>query len=71
MAKVTADMSIRDVLVSHPDAAAVFERHGLACAACLAAGMESVSDVAAMHDASVEELLADLNELPDTDSEGE
>jgi hybrid cluster-associated redox disulfide protein len=60
----TEDMLIRDVLVSHPDAANVFERHGLACASCLAAGMESVAAVASMHEVSVEGLLAELNDLP-------
>ena len=60
----TPDTLIRDVLVAHPDAADVFERHGLACASCLASGMESVSAVASMHDVSVSALLAELNELP-------
>ena len=60
----TEDMLIRDVLVSRPDAAGVFERHGLACASCLAAGMESVAAVASMHEVSVAALLAELNELP-------
>jgi len=60
----TADTLIRDVLIAHPEAADVFERHGLACPSCLAAGMESVSAVASMHDVSVSALLAELNELP-------
>jgi hybrid cluster-associated redox disulfide protein len=64
MAQVTRDMLIRDVLVSHPQAAEVFERHGLACAGCLASGMESVSAVASMHEVSVDALLAELNSLP-------
>jgi hybrid cluster-associated redox disulfide protein len=64
MAGITRDSMIRDVLVAYPQAADVFDRHGLACASCLASGMESVSAVAAMHDVSVEVLLAELNELP-------
>ena len=64
MALITRDTMIREVLVGHPDAADVFDRHGLACASCLASGMETVSAVASMHDVSVEELLAELNELP-------
>ena len=64
MAQVTPDMLIRDVLVTHPGAAEVFERHGLPCAACMAAGMESVSAVATMHDVSVPALIADLNAVP-------
>jgi hybrid cluster-associated redox disulfide protein len=60
----TADTLIRDVLVAHPEAADIFERHGLACASCLASGMESVSAVASMHDVSVSALLTELNNLP-------
>jgi hybrid cluster-associated redox disulfide protein len=60
----TVDTLIRDVLIAHPDAADVFERHGLACPSCLAAGMESISAVASMHDVSVHALLAELNDLP-------
>jgi hybrid cluster-associated redox disulfide protein len=64
MSAFTPDMLIRDVLVTHPGAAGVFERHGLACPSCLAASMESVSAVAAMHDVPVSALLAELNDLP-------
>ena len=60
----TVDTLIRDVLIAHPEAADVFERHGLACPSCLAAGMESISAVASMHDVSVSALLAELNDLP-------
>ena len=65
MAEITRDTMIRDVLVSHPDAADVFDRHGLACASCLASGMDTVSAVASMHDVSVDALLAELNALHD------
>jgi len=66
MAGITRDTMIREVLVSFPDAADVFDRHGLACASCLASGMETVSAVATMHDVSVEVLLAELNQLSDS-----
>ncbi len=65
MVRFTPDMLIRDVLISHRDAADVFERHGLACPSCLAAGMEDIAAVASMHDVSVVALLAELNDLPD------
>jgi hybrid cluster-associated redox disulfide protein len=63
MAEITRDTLIREVLVGYPDAAEVFDRHGLACASCLASGMESVSAVAAIHDVPVDVLLAELNQL--------
>jgi len=58
---VTADMLISDVLASQPRAASVFGRLGLGCPSCFAASMETLSAVAAMHDVSVDELLAELN----------
>lgn len=60
-----ADMRIQDVLTSHPGAAAVFQRHGLACGACFAADMETLDAVAHMHGVSVDLLIAELEELPD------
>jgi hybrid cluster-associated redox disulfide protein len=71
MARFTPDTLIRDVLVSHPRAADVFDRHGLACPSCLASGMETVSAVATMHEVPVSALLAELNELPDGIAEEE
>ncbi len=63
MASYTPDMLIRDVLVSEEGVRAVFENHGLGCAHCMAAEMETLRSVATMHDISVEVLLADLNAL--------
>lgn len=56
-------MLISDILSTHPEAASVFERYGLHCCACLAAGMESLSAVATVHDVSLEDIISDLNEL--------
>jgi hybrid cluster-associated redox disulfide protein len=69
--RVTSEMMISEVLASCPGAARVFEQHGLGCAACLAAGMESVSAVAVVHDVSVEQLLDDLNGLAEESGEPE
>jgi hybrid cluster-associated redox disulfide protein len=65
----TRDTLIREVLTAHAEAATVFERHGLACAACLGADMETLASVATMHEIPLSELLSDLNALTDTDSE--
>jgi hybrid cluster-associated redox disulfide protein len=65
----TRDTLIRDVLTSHAEATAVFERHGLACAACMGADLESLASVATMHEIPLDRLLADLNALHDSDSE--
>ncbi len=65
----SSDMLIRDVLTSDARAISIFERHGLPCAGCMAAEMETLSSVASMHEISVDALLKDLNALEDTDSE--
>lgn len=62
MKPVTPDSIISEVLSTRPEAAAVFTRYGLGCPSCLAAGMESVSAVASMHEVSVDDLVRDLNE---------
>jgi len=68
MARVTADMLISDVLASCPGSVRVFERYGLACGACMAAGMESLSAVATVHDVPLAQLIADLDRLADEES---
>jgi hybrid cluster-associated redox disulfide protein len=65
----TRETLIRDVLMSHAGAVSVFERHGLACAACLGADMETLDSVATMHEIPLAELLADLNALAESDNE--
>lgn len=65
------DTLIKDVIAVFPGAATVFERHGLGCAHCLAASMESVSDAASVHDISLVVLLSDLNEAHTHEAEGE
>lgn len=67
MAIVTPDMYISEVLAECPGAVQVLERHGLACAACLAASMEQLSAVATVHDVSLEALLDDLNRHAQSD----
>jgi len=71
MGQVTSDTLIREVLLTYAGAADVFERHGLPCAACMAASMDSISAVATMHDVSTATLLADLNALSVLPSEEE
>jgi hybrid cluster-associated redox disulfide protein len=70
MQQYTADMLISDVLVSHPEAVAVFNRFGLGCPSCLAAELETLQSVATMHDVPVESLLEALQDLPAAEDQG-
>lgn len=64
-----ADMLISEVLTSNQAAAEVFARHGLSCASCLAADMETLAAVAQMHDVDVDVLIGELDSLSGTPSE--
>lgn len=66
MVGYSSDMLIKDVLTSHPGVPAVFEKHGLGCAACMGAEMETLRAVAVMHDIPVDVLMADLDALLNT-----
>ncbi len=61
------DTLIKDVIAARPQAAQVFEKHGLGCASCLAAEMESLSQAAHIHEVSLGALLSDLNALENGD----
>lgn len=71
VAAFTSDMLIRDALLASDGAAEVFARHGLGCAHCMAAEMETLAAVASMHELSVEALIEDLNALPDRGTEAD
>lgn len=58
---ITQEMLISEILAAHPEAAVVFERHGLPCGACVAARMESLSAVAVVHDVDLECIMSELN----------
>ncbi len=69
MERYTPDTLICDVLAADPRSAAVFERHGLGCPMCMAAELDTLSSVAAMHDIPLETILRDLNALDREDDE--
>jgi hybrid cluster-associated redox disulfide protein len=54
------DTLVSDVLVAHPEAASVFERHGLGCPSCLASGMDTLFAVASSHDVPLSTLVSEL-----------
>ncbi len=61
MAKVTADMTIMDVLKMDRESAAVFMKYGLHCLGCPGATMESIADAGRVHGIDVDKLVEDLN----------
>lgn len=58
---ITKDMKIADVMRSHPETIAVFQKFGLSCRECQIADFEEVEHGAGVHEVDLEQLLAELN----------
>ncbi|MCI8458900.1 MAG: DUF1858 domain-containing protein [Clostridia bacterium] len=63
MAKITADMTIYEVLQVAPDIAPVFFEFGMHCLGCPISRGETVEQAAAAHGVDAQEMLAKLNEF--------
>jgi hybrid cluster-associated redox disulfide protein len=60
--KITADMSIFEVMEKYPETADVFRKHFHGgCFACPAARMETLSDGASVHGLNIDDILEELN----------
>jgi|APFre7841882654_1041346.scaffolds.fasta_scaffold05966_5 hybrid cluster-associated redox disulfide protein len=59
--KITADMTIKDVIDKYPQTAMVFMKYNVGCIGCLAASFEKVSDIAKIHGIDTTALVKDLN----------
>jgi len=58
---ITRDTSIAEAMKLCPNAPSIFARHGMACAACLAASAESIEEGAQMHEIDVQPIIDELN----------
>ena len=63
MAKITADMTIYEVLQVAPDIAPVFFEFGMHCLGCPISRGETAEQAAAAHGVDAQEMLAKLNEF--------
>ena len=61
MAKITADMTIMDVLRMDRETTQIFMSYGLHCLGCPGASMESIGDAGRVHGIDVSKLIEDLN----------
>ena len=60
--KITADMSILDVMQNYPETADVFREYFQGgCFACPAARMETLGDGASVHGLDIDFILSELN----------
>jgi hybrid cluster-associated redox disulfide protein len=61
--KVSARTTVGKALDLHPKAAAVFEKHGMACARCGGAHAEPIQKAAALFGADPRKIVRELNKL--------
>ena len=59
--KITKDMSIADAMKICPNAPAIFDKHGMACWACMAASAETIEEGALMHEIDAQAIIDELN----------
>lgn len=60
--KITADMTIRDVIEKYPETATVFAQYNIGCIGCIAASFERIRDIAGVHGTDVKAFVKDLND---------
>jgi hybrid cluster-associated redox disulfide protein len=69
--KITREMTIFEIIRSHPKAKDIFKVHEMPCSECMAVMDESIEKGARRHGAELEKLLRELNALFDDNSGGE
>jgi len=64
--KITKDLTISQVLETSPETAKIFVRYGMHCLGCFIATGETVEQAAEAHGLDVEELVRELNKVPES-----
>ena len=59
--KITAKMSIGEIVSKHPETAEVFFKHGMHCLGCAASHFENLEQGCEAHGIDSKRLVADLN----------
>ena len=59
--RITKDTSIADAMKLCPNAPEIFNRHKMACWACMAASAETIEEGALMHEIDAQEIVDELN----------
>ena len=59
--KITKDMTIGEVVRSHPESVQVLMNFGMGCVGCPSAQAETLEEAAMVHGLKLEDLMAALN----------
>lgn len=68
--KALAEMTVAEVLVKWPQTTRVFHRHNMACVGCAVAPFYTIADAADIYNLSLDQFLAELEEVMVTESDG-
>ena len=63
MDKITADMTIGELLLKAPDVIPVLMESSMHCLGCPASQMESLAEAAYVHGINIDELMEKINSL--------
>ena len=63
--KITKDMTIGEALSKNEKLGEVFMGFGMHCISCPVSQMETLAEAAQAHDADVNEILSELNAMPE------
>jgi len=61
--RITAEMSINEVVDKYPQTIKVFFRHGMQCTGCYVCGFHNISESAEEYGVEMDALLNDLNDV--------
>ena len=61
--RITAEMTVDEVVRKHPESIKVFFRHGMQCTGCYICGFHNIAESAERYSIELESLLNDLNEV--------
>ena len=61
--RITAEMTVDEVVRKHPESIKVLFRHGMQCTGCYICGFHNIAESAERYSIELESLLNDLNEV--------
>jgi hybrid cluster-associated redox disulfide protein len=60
--RITAEMSVDEVVTEYPQTIKIFFRHGMQCTGCYICGFHNIAESAKQWGVELEPLLSDLND---------
>lgn len=68
--RITTDTGMDELISRHPEVIPVLYRNGMLCVGCLLSSFHDISDAALEHDLDEQQLLREIREVVDTETDG-